>query len=251
MGRSAVRLYLDQPLSSGATPAADRGQAHYLRSVMRLGPGDPVLVFNEQDGEWTAEIASLDRRSCELRVQERRRRPGPEPDISLAFAPLKAAQIDFLVQKAVELGVSALYPVMTERTQVTRVNTGRLRANAIEAAEQCERLSVPSVAEPVSLADFLATWPADRPLLAAIERQQAPTLSETLQDLRPPLGLLTGPEGGFAPAELDALGARHNVKAVNLGPRILRAETAAVAGLAVVQALAGDWPNRSGLVPEQ
>ena len=241
MGRSAVRLYLDQPLSRGGTATADSGQAHYLRSVMRLGPGSTVHVFNGRDGEWAAEIGRLDRRTCVLQIGEQRRQPAPEPDISLAFAPLKAAQIDFLVQKAVELGVTSLHPLMTERTQVTRVNTGRLRANAVEAAEQCERLSVPSLTEPVPLSDFLAAWPSDRSLLAAIERQQAPSLAETLHELRPPLGLLTGPEGGFAPAELDALRARHNVKAVNLGPRILRAETAAVAGLAVVQALAGDW----------
>ncbi len=241
MGRSAVRLYLDKPLSRAASATADSGQAHYLRSVMRLGPGSTVHLFNGRDGEWTAEIELLERQACVLRVQERRRKPAIEPDISLAFAPLRAAQIDFLVQKAVELGVTSLQPVTTERTQVTRVNTDRLRKNAVEAAEQCERLSVPTVAEPLPLRKFLASWPADQPLLAAVEREPAAPLANALSDIGPPLGLLIGPEGGFTQAELDALARQPNVTAVSLGPRILRAETAAVAGLAVVQALAGDW----------
>ena len=232
---------MDQPLSAGTAISVDSGQIHYLRSVMRLGPGSEVLLFNGRDGEWSAEIEQLDRHTGRFRVARQRRAPIPEPDIWLAFAPIKAGRIDYLAQKATELGITRLRPVMTERTQVTRVNTRRLRANAIEAAEQCGRLSVPAVDPPISLTELLADWPAQRPLLAAIERGPAMAITDALTELSPPLGILIGPEGGFAPAELDALTRRPNVKAVSLGPRVLRAETAAIAATAVVQALSGDW----------
>lgn len=241
MGHSTVRLHIDHPLSAGTTVAADTGQIHYLRSVMRLGPGSEVLLFNGRDGEWSAEIERLDRHAATLRITRLRRPPIPEPDIWLAFAPIKAARIDYLAQKATELGIARLMPVMTERTQMTRVNTRRLRANAVEAAEQSGRLSVPVVDPPISLAELLADWPAQRLLLAVVARGPAIAIAGAVAGLAPPLGLLIGPEGGFAPTELDALTRRPNVKAVSLGPRVLRAETAAIAALSVVQALAGDW----------
>jgi len=225
--------------------ALDAGQAHRLATVLRLKTGAEIALFNGRDGEWRATLEHMDKRGGTARITAQLRPQGGEPDLWLAFAPLKHARLAFLVEKACELGVSALLPVMTRRTQGSpgsRIRAERLRKTAIEAAEQCERLSVPRVAEPVALAALLTDWPADRRLLIAAERQGAPAIAEVAAGAHPgPLGVLVGPEGGFAPGELDVATQHANVSCVSLGPRILRAETAALAALAILQALSGDW----------
>lgn len=226
------RLFVDAPLAAGAEVGGRTGQAHYLGHVLRRAAGDPVLLFNGQDGEWQARITAL-RRDPAGFVAERQVRPQqPDPDLWLAFAPLKRDATDLVVQKATELGAAALLPVLTARSNTTRVNRERLRAIAIEAAEQCERLTVPDIQAPQPLAGLLQHWPPNRRLFVAAERADAP-------HLRPasgPAGLLVGPEGGFTAAELDALRRCAFVALASLGPRILRAETACLAGLTLLQA---------------
>jgi 16S rRNA (uracil1498-N3)-methyltransferase len=231
----SIRLFLPHSLAPGAAVPLAPGQAHYLGTVMRRTGGEGVRVFNGADGEWEACILSLERNEGRVEVKRCLRPQAPEPDLWLAFAPVRREATEFLVQKATELGVAALLPVLTARTNPGTPNAGRLAAIATEAAEQCERLTVPRIAPPVRLAALLAGWPAARPLFAAIERQAAPML-------RPrggPAGLLVGPEGGFAPAELDEMRNHPFVIAASLGPRVLRAETAAIVGLALLQAPGG------------
>ena len=230
--RPKLRLFVEARLHAGAEIAATPGQAHYLGAVMRAGPGSLLGLFNGTDGEWQARITSLRRDRAVLAVEQLLKPQAAEPDLWLAFALLKRQATDLLVQKATELGAAALLPVLTARTQAERVNEARLRAIAIEAAEQSERLTVPRIAAPQSLAALLDTWPAGRTLVAAIERVPVP-------DIRPrpaPTALLVGPEGGFTEPELDALRSHAFVHPVTLGPRVLRAETAAIAGLALLQA---------------
>lgn len=208
------------------------GQVHYLAHVMRRAVGDEVSVFNGSDGEWRARIATL-RRDRAVLVAEALLCPQvSEPHLVLGFALLKRDATDWLVEKATELGASVLQPVITERTQSDRVNLARLAAIATEAAEQCERLTVPVLHEPLKLGAFLAQWPSDRPLAVAMERVA------TARIQGPATGLLVGPEGGFTSGELDGLRRLAFVVPVSLGPRILRAETAALAGLALLQAQA-------------
>lgn len=225
-----------------------RQQSHYLSNVMRAQMGDAVALFNGRDGEWQSQIASEGRRAVDLRVTNRLRAQSPEPDLWLAFAPIKRGRIDFVAAKATELGVSRLIPVMTARTQVSRVNRERLRANAVEAAEQCERLTVPKISDAVSLTDLLASWPAERRLLVGDETGDGQPIAAAAADLADgagqPCAVLVGPEGGFTPDELDALGKLTFVIKIGLGPRVLRADTAAIAALSVVQAIAGDWRDR-------
>lgn len=223
------------PLAAGATLATTPAQAHYLRTVMRRGPGATLLLFNGRDGEWEARILALSRDAARLEVGRQQRAQADEPDLWLAFAPLKRDATDLVTQKATELGAAALLPVLTRRTSAARVNLDRLAAIATEAAEQCERLTVPRIAAPQTLPALLSAWPAGRPLFAAIERATAPPLAPW----RAPCGLLIGPEGGFAPEELDELDRHALVKPASLGPRILRAETAAIVGLALLQAPGG------------
>ena len=244
-----ARLYVEADLAPAAAVPLSAKQAHYLGTVLRLRAGAAIAVFNGRDGEWLARVEALGKGGATLAAVERRRPQAPEPDLWLAFAPVKRVPIAFLVQKATELGASRLMPVFTRNTQVRRVNRARLEANAIEAAEQCGRLGVPEVTRPVSLEDLIAAWPARRRLLVPDETGGGRPLAEVLaaagsRGAAEPFAILTGPEGGFARSELDALGNLAFVTLVGLGPRILRADTAALAALACWQALLGDWSRR-------
>jgi 16S rRNA (uracil1498-N3)-methyltransferase len=237
---SIPRLYLDHPLEAGREVPATPGQAHYLGGVMRRGPGDPVTLFNGLDGEWEGRIAMLRKDRASL-VPERQARPQtPEPDLRLVVAAVKRDAMDWMAEKATELGASVIQPVFTRRSVADRVNTARLAGIAQEAAEQCRRLTVPRVEAAQPLHAVLDAWDGT-PLLAGDERRESPPLARVAAGLRLPLAWLVGPEGGFERAELDDMRRRAFVSTVALGPRILRAETAAVAGLALLQALAGDW----------
>lgn len=235
------RLFVAADLAEGAGVELAPGQAHYLGRVLRLVDGDPVRLFNGRDGEWRARVDGLSRDRGRLTVARRLRPQGTESGPWLAFAPIKKAGTDFIVQKATELGVSRLCPVFTRYCDVKRVNYERLRANAVEAAEQCGRLSVPEIARAVPLEELIAGWPAGRALLVADETGGGKPIAEVLPSSAGACGLLVGPEGGLARHELDALGELPFAVSVGLGPRILRAETAAVAALACLQAGAGDW----------
>ena len=240
--RPAARLYIANALANVSAVELAPGQVHYLRSVLRLGPGAAVAAFNATDGEWLCRIAEIGKRGARLTVKCRMRSPEPEPDLWLLFAPIKRGRIDWLVEKATELGASALLPVWTTRTQPERLNLERLRAHAIEAAEQSERLSVPELRSPEALGRVLAAWPAERRLIVCDESGAGEPIGAVAARLPVgPMALLVGPEGGFDQTELDALGKLSFVSRVGLGPRVLRAETAALAALAVYQATAGDW----------
>lgn len=232
----SIRLFVREDLQAAAAIPASPGQAHYLGTVMRRDAGGSVRLFNGRDGEWQARIATLRRYHAIFEVETKLRPQEAEADIWLVFAALKRDATELVVQKATELGCSALLPVLTERTVTGRINAARLVAIATEAAEQCERLSVPALQDLQSLAATLDHWARPRPLLAATERSGAAFLPSANGV---PCALLVGPEGGFAPGELDALRSRPFVVPVSLGPRILRAETAAIAGLALLQAPPG------------
>src|SRR5271168_4967320 len=240
--RREPRLAVEARLAPGSPVELSAGHAHHLRSVLRLGPGAAVAAFNAADGEWLCRIAEFGKNRARLTVERRLRPAEPEPDLWLVFAPIKRARVDWLVEKATELGVSALLPVWTARTQVERVNLERLRAHAIEAAEQSERVSVPEIRAPEALQRVLSSWPTTRRLILCDESGKGEPIVEAMAPLpHGPLALLVGPEGGFAQTELDAVGKLTFVTRVGLGPRVLRAETAALAAVAVVQAIAGDW----------
>ena len=237
-----VRLHVEDPLGPNAhvTPAPE--QSHYLLHVMRAKAGERVSLFNGRDGEWRAQIAEVTKRNCTLICETQTAPQTASPDLWLVFAPVKKTPADYLAQKATELGAAVLQPVFTRRTIVTRVNLERLRANAIEAAEQSGRTDVPEAREPLPLEKLLANWPAERKLLFCDEAGDAPTIAEALNSSRnEPWAILTGPEGGFDPKERETIRAVPSVVPVTLGQRILRADTAALAALAVWQSLAGDW----------
>lgn len=240
--RKLIRLYVDQPLSVDSRVSLPEAQAHYVLNVMRLAAGDAVLVFNGRDGEWTARVETPRKKECALALTTQTRPQSPEPDVWLAFAPIKRARLDLLVEKATELGVSALWPIFTQHTNAERINAERLRATAIEAAEQCERLSVPHIEPAQDLQQFFSAWPRERRLFVLDETGGGAALSAELsQNAELPCGFLVGPEGGFAKSELDALAQLAFVTRVGLGPRILRAETAALAALVTWQSQVGDW----------
>lgn len=235
------RLYVEAPLAEGAHVALDPAQTHYLSTVLRLKADSRILVFNGRDGEWSATL-KVHRRSASVEVGAKTRDQTSPADLHYLFAPLKAARLDYMVQKAVEMGVSLLQPVLTRHTQVTRVNTERMRANAIEAAEQCGILSLPDVEPPLAFARLVADWDPGRRLIFCDEDAEVTDPVAALAGLpRLPLAVLIGPEGGFAEDERASLLKLPNVVRLSLGPRILRADTAAVAALALVQALIGDW----------
>lgn len=233
------RLYVEEPLSRGGAVALDRDQANYMLNVLRLKQGDAVLLFNGRDGEWRGQLAGSGRKNAAIAIGEQER-PQPKPlDLHFLFAPLKHARLDYMVQKAVELGVSRLQPVITQHTQVARVNLERMRANAIEAAQQCGILCLPEIAEPVAFKALKED--ASRVLIFCDEDAEVKDPVAALSGAKLPAAVLTGPEGGFSEDERAALLGRKNIVRISLGPRILRADTAAVAALTLVQAAIGDW----------
>lgn len=239
---NAQRLYCDAPFAEGGEVACTQEQANYLLNVLRLGVGDSILVFNGEDGEWRAEVAQAKRRSCNLRLCECMRPQAGGPDLDYLFAPLKRARLDYMVQKATEMGVARLRPVFTQNTVAGRVNTARMRANVIEAAEQCGILRLPVVDEPVKLGAALADWDPSRRLIFADEGADVGAPLAALTDVRnSPCALIIGPEGGFSAHEREVLLAQDYTVRLSLGPRIMRADTAAVAALALINAVVGDW----------
>jgi len=239
-----VRLYLDQPLGAGNTLTLDRAQAHYLFAVMRLAPGDRLAVFDGRSGEWEAEVAEAGRRGGRLTCRARTAPLRPPPDLWLLFAPIRKARTDFIVEKAVELGVARVLPVLTEFTNAERVNRDRLQAHAVEAVEQCGGTFLPEIAAPARLGATLDAWPDGRRLMFCDEALagRSSLLTESVAGPRgAPWAILIGPEGGFSEAERARLRAMPQAVPVSLGPRILRADTAAVAALALWQSRLGDW----------
>lgn len=235
---STPRLFVDQPLGEGMALTLDSAQSNYLANVMRLKPGDPVRLFDDRTGEWLAEVRDAARRTVTLHINSRLRAREAVPDLWLLFAPIKKGRIDWLVEKATELGVARLQPVVTRRTIVDRPKIERLRAHMIEAAEQCDRTALPALADPVTLDALLRDWDAGRALLFADENGGAPLGQSAAPG---PAAILIGPEGGFTIEERAAIRATAGVAPISLGPRILRAETAAAAAIAVWMAMAGDW----------
>lgn len=236
------RLFIDTPLAAGAIHEASKEQFNYLVNVLRFEDGDAVLVFNGRDGEWRAELSFPSKKRLVLTATEQTR-PQPAPcDLQYLFAPLKVGRLDYLVQKAVEMGAGLLQPVMTQHVQGKITSMERVRANVIEAAEQCGVLGIPQVADPRKLDDLLATWPEDRRIIFCDEGDAGQNPLPVLAGVKErKLALLIGPEGGFSDAERSLLRSRDFVTAIPLGPRILRADTAAVAAMAVIQATIGDW----------
>lgn len=239
---TSQRLYVDHPLAQGAEIPCTPEQASYLRSVLRLSAGDEILIFNGRDGEWRARLIEAGKRGANLGVVAQVRPQTGGPDLHYLFAPLKRARLDYMVQKAAEMGVARLVPVLTRHTVAERVNLERMRANAVEAAEQCGILRVPEIAGPQKLANVLAAWDASRALIFCDEaaEQQSP-LAALSQLPAGPLAVLIGPEGGFSPEEREMIRSVPQAAAISLGPRIMRADTAAVAALALVNATLGDW----------
>tara|TARA_B100000686_G_C16682849_1_gene912975 strand:+ start:123 stop:884 length:762 start_codon:yes stop_codon:yes gene_type:complete len=253
MNRPAPRLLVETPLSQGISVELPRKKTHYLKHVLRLRIGAEVLIFNGHDGEWLAQIRKLGNKGCTLTAIKRTRDQTSTLSLILVFAPLKKNALDFLIQKSTELGVGAIQPVITERTAVNRINKKRLTTQVHEASEQCGRLEVPKILNPEPLITFLNTWPDNKPLWTGDETGAGHNFSSVLQNWaskRMQLngqGILIGPEGGFTINELATLRSMPFVTMVDLGPRILRAETAAVAALSCWQTVLGDWRRNGNL----
>lgn len=242
----SVRLFIENDLRQDAHIDLSREQSHYLANVMRRKVGDTACLFNGRDGEWTATISAVGKKSVSLNVTAQSRTQQAEPDLWFVFAPIKKARLDFIAQKATELGVSNLTPVITRRTIVDRVNTDRMKANAIEAAEQCERLTIPDIDEPVKLEQLLANWPEDRHIMFCDEELSGEPAHTALQaacdkSAPGPWAILIGPEGGFDDKERQLIKVKPNSVTVSLGPRVLRADTAAMAAISIWQSALGDW----------
>ncbi len=237
-----TRLFIDEPLSQGSMVPLGEAQTHFLAHVMRAKAGDGLRVFNGRDGEWRAVISEIAKRVVTLKIEAQTREQAGVPDLWLLLAPIKKTPLDYIVQKATELGVARIQPVMTRRTIVERVNTERMRANGVEAAEQSGRLTVPEIAEPIDLAKLVPRWSSDRRLMFCDEAGDAPSAVAALATVgRGRWAILTGPEGGFDPAEREMLRRLSFVVPVSLGPRIMRADTAALAAIAIWQSTLGDW----------
>jgi 16S rRNA (uracil1498-N3)-methyltransferase len=239
------RLYVEAPLAEGAEVKLDPQQTNYLVNVLRLGAGARVLLFNGRDGEFASALAANSRKSASLVVGLQTRPQELPPDVDYLFAPLKHARLDYMAQKAIEMGARRLAPLLTRRAQAARVNLDRLRANATEACEQCGVIWTPEVAEPETLDETLAHWPPERLLVFCDEEapQRSPLDALAQASAANGVSLLVGPEGGFDDDERAAILAGPRVLRLSLGPRILRADTAAVAALALIQATLGDWPK--------
>jgi 16S rRNA (uracil1498-N3)-methyltransferase len=239
-----TRLFVEDYLAAGQSLELSEDHTHFLKNVLRLKEGAVVAFFNGRNGEWHGRIASFGRRNATALIEVRSRTQETETDLWLVFAPIKRARIDFLVEKATELGASALLPVMTRRTNVERMNLDRLQAHAVEAAEQSERLTVPVVHAPQSLDGLMSSWDSQRKLVVCDETGTAPPIAAALASEAPgEWAVLIGPEGGFTEDELDGLRKLPFVRPVSLGPRVLRADTAAIAALAVLQAVLGEAPR--------
>ena len=245
-----ARLYVEESLGSGVQITLGKDQSHYLVTVLRMGEGARVLLFNGRDGEWAAHISEPYRKACVLELTEQTRPQEPLPDIWLLFAPVKRARLDFIAQKATEMGAAVIQPVLTERTIATRLKDERFQANAVEAAEQCGLVAVPELRGAEKLSALLSRWEEvapDRLILFCDENEGPGATRAALERLAAegkraaPLAILIGPEGGFSPQERAALRARQDTLAISLGPRIMRADTAAIAALAVVGLMLGDW----------
>ena len=236
------RLFVPQDLAAGTAFDASPEQGHYLSNVLRMAEGAELLAFNGRDGEWLARVVAKTKKAVRLETVERTRPQPPAPDLVYCFAPLKVGRLDYLVQKAVEMGAGVLQPVVTQHTQLARIGIERLQANAVEAAEQCGILAIPEVRDAKKFSPLLAGWDRERRLIFCDEDASTDNPLRALQGIRETkLGLLVGPEGGFSEDERMQLRALPFVTAIPLGPRILRADTAAVAALAVILATVGDW----------
>lgn len=247
---SPLRLYVSHDLGEGQNLTLSPDQSRYVAQVMRRKAGDEVLLFNGRHGEWLGTLERLDKKSADVEVTSLSRAQNDEPALWLLFAPVKRTATDFIIQKATELGVTRLVPVITAHTNVDRVKVDRLTAIATEAAEQCRRMTVPDVEAPIALSEVIADWPNDVPLYLLDETGEGAPIAQVLGDLGDQESgggaFVMGPEGGFAESELDLMRALPFSTVVSLGPRILRAETAALAALTCWQAICGDWRNSIG-----
>ena len=237
---STPRLFVEAELATGLEIRIDGAQAHYLLSVMRMKPGDPVRLFDDRTGEWLAVARHIGKRDLAVEITGQLGQREAVPDLWLCAAPIKKGRIDWVAEKSCELGVARLQPVLTRRTVVDRLNLDRLRAHMVEAAEQCGRTALPVLAEPLKLAALLRTWPADRTLYFADEAGGVPAIA-AMRGRTGPAAILIGPEGGFDDAERAAIRALPQALGIALGPRILRADTAAAAAVALWMGAAGDW----------